>query len=57
MTLVTELPLGFTELHRHIPAIVAVRNIIATCTAIAKSGVRISNKCGFKIPPAHILKC
>ena len=57
MTFVTELPLAFAELGRHIPAIVAVHHIIATCTTIAKLGVRVSNKCNFKIPPADILKC
>jgi hypothetical protein len=56
MTFVTELPLGFTELRSHIPAIVAVHNIIATCTAIARSGVRVSNKRGVKIPSADIFK-
>jgi len=56
MTFVAELPLGFAELRRHIPAVVTVHHIIATCTAIARLGVRVGNKCGFKIPPADILK-
>jgi len=56
MTFVAELPLGFAELRRHIPAVVTVHHLIATGTAIIKLGVRVSDKCGLKIPPADILK-
>jgi hypothetical protein len=44
MAFITELPLGFAEFRRNIPAVVTVHNIIPTYAAIAKLGVRVRHE-------------